>query len=167
MKVTNKYIFFWGGILSNWATTPLVLPESNITVPTSEHYFMYLKAIYFNDFEVADKILNSISPREAKKLGRLVKNFSEEDWEKERENAMLKALRLKFNQSEEFKNIILSAKKRNLNFVEASPHDSIWGIGMAEDHPNLLNTSLWGLNLLGKCLNIIRDESTISEGTKE
>lgn len=164
MKITKNYIFFWGGsVLSNWADTPLILPNINITVPTSEHYFMYLKAIYFNDVETAEEILKSKTPRDAKKLGRKVKNFSEELWRNERENAMLTALKLKFQQSSKFRKIIVAAKKSNLEFAEASPHDSIWGIGMGEDHPNLLNTSLWGLNLLGKCLNTIRDEAILEE----
>lgn len=164
MKITKNYIFFWGGsVLSNWADTPLILPNINITVPTSEHYFMYLKAIYFNDVETAEEILKSKTPRDAKKLGRKVKNFSEELWRNERENAMLTALRLKFQQSSKFRKIIVAAKKSNLEFAEASPHDSIWGIGMGEDHPNLLNTSLWGLNLLGKCLNTIKDEAILEE----
>lgn len=164
MKITKNYIFFWGGsVLSNWADTPLILPNINITVPTSEHYFMYLKAIYFNDVETAEEILKSKTPRDAKKLGRKVKNFSEELWRDERENAMLTALRLKFQQSSKFRKIIVAAKKSNLEFAEASPHDNIWGIGMGEDHPNLLNTSLWGLNLLGKCLNTIKDEAILEE----
>lgn len=164
MKVTKNYIFFWGGsILSNWAETPLILPDINVTVPTSEHYFMYLKAMYFKDTETAEKILKSKTPRDAKKLGREVKNFSEELWEKERENAMLTALRLKFKQNLEFRKMILAAKSSKVDFAEASPHDSIWGIGMGENHPNLLNTSLWGLNLLGKCLNTIKDEAVLKE----
>lgn len=32
------------------------------------------------------------------------------------------------------------------------------GIGMGENDPNRLDTSKWGLNLLGKCLDRIRQE---------
>ena len=44
------------------------------------------------------------------------------------------------------------------SFVEASPVDSIWGIGMAENNPDLLDTSRWGQNLLGKALTELRDK---------
>ena len=97
-------------------------------------------------------------PRDAKKLGRQVSGFIEEDWEKERENAMMDTLRLKFSQSEEARYELLRLKYFDKSFVEASPRDRIWGIGMSEDDPNLLDTSRWGLNLLGKCLDRIRQE---------
>lgn len=32
------------------------------------------------------------------------------------------------------------------------------GNGMSEDDPSLLDTSKWGLNLLGKCLDRVRQE---------
>jgi ribA/ribD-fused uncharacterized protein len=41
--------------------------------------------------------------------------------------------------------------------VEASPVDKVWGIGMAEDHPEIENPAMWqGLNLLGFALMEVR-----------
>lgn len=40
--------------------------------------------------------------------------------------------------------------------AEASPRDAVWGIGMAEDHPNVTDQSVWGQNLLGKALMKVR-----------
>lgn len=71
---------------------------------------------------------------------------------------MMDALRLKFTQSEEARNELLNTKYLDKSFVEASPIDSIWGIGMGENDSNRLDTSKWGLNLLGKCLDRIRQE---------
>lgn len=48
--------------------------------------------------------------------------------------------------------------------AEASPQDAIWGIGMAEDHPNVNDTSLWGPNLLGKALMKVRE--ALRDGNK-
>lgn len=42
---------------------------------------MYLKALYFGDLEVAEKILSAVTPKEAKKLGRQVKNFDSKSWD--------------------------------------------------------------------------------------
>ena len=41
--------------------------------------------------------------------------------------------------------------------VEASPVDSIWGVGMAQDHVDIQNPEKWkGLNLLGFALMQVR-----------
>mgnify|MGYP003516350373 FL=1 len=54
---------------------------------------------------------------------------------------------------------LLDSKYDNKTFVEASPFDTIWGTGMDEDNPNVEYESKWkGLNLLGKCINKIREE---------
>ena len=51
---------------------------------------------------------------------------------------------------------LLNTKDRII--VEASPVDSIWGIGMAADNPNVTNPELWkGYNLLGYALMEVRD----------
>ncbi len=43
--------------------------------------------------------------------------------------------------------------------VEASPMDTIWGIGLAEDDPRAHNKDTWmGKNLLGYALTEVRDE---------
>mgnify|MGYP006105085405 FL=1 len=42
--------------------------------------------------------------------------------------------------------------------MEASPVDTIWGIGMASDNVNIENPSKWeGENLLGYALMEVRD----------
>jgi hypothetical protein len=43
-------------------------------------------------------------------------------------------------------------------FVEASPVDKIWGVGLAEDDPLIYDKANWlGQNLLGKALNAAQD----------
>ena len=43
--------------------------------------------------------------------------------------------------------------------VESSPEDSIWGIGMHETHPDILDKSKWqGKNWLGQAIMRVRDE---------
>lgn len=168
MKVTENYVFFWGGVFSNWYTSPIKLEntsivnmdgnEENVVFPTSEHYFMYLKAMAFGDNDSAWKIIHTETPKEAKKLGRGVKGFNDAEWELLREPKMLIALRAKFSQNPELKKELLSPKYKGKHFVEASPYDKIWGIGKGEEDPTLLETTEWGLNLLGRCLDKIREE---------
>jgi ribA/ribD-fused uncharacterized protein len=48
---------------------------------------------------------------------------------------------------------------KNKIFVEASPLDSIWGIGLAEDAEGIDDPSYWlGLNLLGQALTLVKNQ---------
>lgn len=163
MRITNKHVFFWGGILGNWYPTPSgisgVIEGRQITVPTSEHLFMYIKAVCFKDYDTAQEILNTPSPKEAKKLGRKVKGFSEEIWESVRENAMYTAVKLRAAFDPEYKSEILKPEYVGRSFVEASPFDKVWGIGLSEEDQKADDEENWpGLNLLGKTLNRLREE---------
>ena len=80
MKVTDKHVFFWRSAFSNWHISPFVaeIEGKKLEFTTSEQYFMYVKAITFKDYETAERILKEgISPRIAKDLGRLVKNYDD------------------------------------------------------------------------------------------
>jgi ribA/ribD-fused uncharacterized protein len=47
----------------------------------------------------------------------------------------------------------------NREIVEASPEDKIWGIGMHETNPDILDKSKWlGTNWLGEAIMRVRDE---------
>lgn len=155
MRVTDKHVFFWGSEFSNFY--PCKFTVNEIEFNCSEQYFMWRKAKYFNDDESAEKILKASRPEEQKKLGRNVKNFDNVKWEKEREDAMYQGVYNKFSQNPELKKLLL--KYPNHKFVEASPYDRIWGIGMREDAFGVTNEDNWlGLNLLGKIISQVRDE---------
>lgn len=131
--------------------------DNENTFYSSEQYFMYCKALMFEDNKMATKILRNKSPALAKKYGRLVKNYSEDVWEVFREDIMTDALRFKFNQ-----NPVLARKLKltgNAILVEASPTDKIWGVGLSLTSILIYNKTKWkGLNLLGKCLMRVRGE---------
>lgn len=159
----TQYIYFYGyssknpyNYFSNFY--PLNFKDTNGTIYCcSEQYFMKKKQERFDvsNEELANKIMNSKNPKEIKKLGRQVKNFDEEIWNKERYDIMKDALKLKFSQ-EELKNKLVSTG--NAILVEASPTDRIWGIGMNESQVNSTHTNWKGLNLLGRALMEIREE---------
>jgi ribA/ribD-fused uncharacterized protein len=162
MRITDDYVFFWGEEFSNFFPCNITFRwgDDVMKFTTSEQMFMWLKAKAFNDDEIANKILLAETPREAKKLGRKVKNFTDEIWVEKRKPAMRLALRHKFsNENPKLMAFILDEKFNGKTFVEASPFDKIWGIGLAENDELADNKANWkGLNLLGECLNEIRDE---------
>ena len=70
---------------------------------------------------------------------------------------MKTAVKEKFIQNEYLLQEILSTD--NLEFVEASPYDTVWGVGLTEDDPLILNKKNWkGQNLLGIILTEVRNE---------
>lgn len=163
MKTTDRYVFFLRGVLGNWIRVPggirLRINEREVNLPTSEHVFMALKASYFNDENIFEKIINTPSPKEAKRLGRLVKGFDESLWKKVREEAMYSAIKHRSIYDIKFTTELLNPEYEGKEFVECNPYDVIWSCGWSEDNENALDSNNWrGLNLLGKLLTKLRKE---------
>ncbi len=154
MKTTDKYVFFWHGPFSNWHPAHVMLGDHIFA--NSEQAFMYLKAIFFGDSETGRLICKAATPKDAKDLGRQIKNYNDAAWTDVREKFMLDCCLAKFAQSEELKRELLATGDRIL--VEASPIDKVWGIGLAEDAPGVEDEANWqGQNLLGKVLMEVRE----------
>lgn len=135
----------------------------NIDFSTSEHGFMYEKAMLFKDFTVASNILKVTTPRQAKDLGRKVGSSKESEdlWIKFREDIMFKHCYVKFSTIKKLRKAIL--KTGDAILVEASPRDTIWGIGYNVKNAPKSDKATWGLNLLGKTLMRVR-EKLIEDG---
>lgn len=151
----NKYVFFWNGIYSQWY--PSIMVIDGLTFTSCEQYMMYMKAITFNDEEIAEEILNNENPSIIKKLGRQIKNFDRAIWDSVCLAIVYKGNLAKFSQSEPLKKQLLATGNKII--VEASPYDKIWGIGMAEGDVGIDNPTNWkGLNLLGNAIMLVRNE---------
>lgn len=162
----SKFLFFWGHqpdkdgtitktCFSQWWLSSFKV--NGVTYKTAEHWMMAKKAELFNDKEVLEKILQSKSPAEAKKLGRQVKNYNDAVWLENRFEIVKEGNYHKFSQNPDLKAFLINTHESII--VEASPVDPIWGIGMAGDHKDALNPEKWkGLNLLGFALMEVRDE---------
>lgn len=154
-KYNDKYVAFWGGCFSNFFPCQFTLEGKTWT--TSEKYFMWKKAMTFGDTEIADEILKHDAPREVKKLGRQVKNFSSEVWDKVKVDIMYAGVNAKFTQDAECNDCI--KEFQNQKFVEGSPDDTIWGVGIHYADEKVFDESKWrGQNLLGNILTRVRDE---------
>ena len=168
MRITDKRVYFWASVLGNWSRVKdgILLPDeltrevglNSVRVPTSEHVFMYLKARFFKDLEIAKQILETPDPKTAKKLGRAVRGFDEEKWVTYREEAMWTALTLRYRYDQRFRDYLMKPEFEGKEFVEANPYDKIWSCGYLEDDPRIdLPEESWpGLNLLGKLLGKLR-----------
>jgi len=151
----NKYTFFWGGIFSQWARFDMSI--DGITFNCCEQYMMYSKAKFFGDEETAKEIMKSTNPAEQKRLGRKVKNFNTELWNKVCFSIVYKANYAKFSQNPTLKEGLLATEDRIL--VEASPEDRIWGIGMGVENTGISDPANWqGSNLLGFALTLVKQE---------
>jgi ribA/ribD-fused uncharacterized protein len=166
----NNIVFFTHSCFSQWyggfegqdSTFTMDSSEistyqmGEITFNCAEQAMMYGKALLFEDLETAKKIMQTKSPAEQKALGRTIANFDSEEWDKRKWSLLGQINMEKFIQHPEFLEVL---KKYSHQIIcEASPWDSIWGIGMSVDDDGVEDVKNWkGQNLLGKVLMTVRD----------
>jgi len=149
-------LFFWGHtakgpgagkhVLSQWWPAAFSLDGQGYA--SAEQYMMMQKAKLFGDEEACSRILSTRSPSEAKRLGRRVKGFDDKLWSAHRFAIAVRGNTAKFGQNPELRDWLIGTGEQVL--VEASPADTIWGIGLAADDKRALDPRTWrGLNLLG------------------
>ena len=139
--------------LSQWY--PCEFEAEGTKYTSAEQYMMAEKARLFGDEEIRAQILKTSDPAICTKLGRKVRNFHQEKWNKNRENIARKGNFYKFSQNAKLREFLLSTGDKIL--VEASPRDRIWGIGMGKSNPDALDPAKWrGRNLLGFAIMSVR-----------
>jgi len=150
----DNFLFFYGGPFSQWYGSKFEV--SGVEYNCAEQFMMAAKARIFGDKEALKKIMASEDPKEQKALGREVKGFSEISWNRTAKEVVYIANLAKFSEPE-LKKVLLDTGNKEL--VEASPYDTIWGIGLGEDDPDRLDKSKWkGTNWLGEVLMRVRRE---------
>ncbi|MER8068712.1 NADAR family protein [Streptomyces sp. NPDC094034] len=161
----EKYLLFWGhaaqrdgtlgaGCLSQWWPSPFTV--DGVEYATAEHWMMAGKARLFGDEEAERAALEAAHPALAKKAGRLVRDFDETVWERERFGIVVEGSVHKFGRNAALRGFLMATGDRIL--VEASPMDRIWGIGLASDDERARDPERWrGLNLLGLALMEARE----------
>jgi len=120
-----------------------------------EQFMMRAKAVLMGDMETADKIMATTDPRTIKALGREVKNFKADLWDKVKFDVVYNGCKEKFTQNEKLKKALMETGDKKI--CEASPYDRIWGIALNEESAKRIPESEWpGQNLLGKVLMKVR-----------
>lgn len=151
-----SFLFFYSNkdIYSNWY--PAKFTIDNIQFANSEQAMMYYKAVLFQDSRICSLLKKEKNPATCKRLGRAIEGFNESKWQNCRCKIMTKVLYNKFSQNPKLKEQLLATDDKIL--VEASPYDTIWGIGLDKNDNRTLNPNYWkGLNLLGFCLMEVRE----------
>jgi len=155
-RFTAKYFMFWGSIFSQWHKATFKDCDGT-EFSSAEQFMFYHKARLFNDTESLKAIMATTDPKKQKALGRGVKGFTEELWIEHREKIVFLGSFYKFSQNKELRNDLLFFGDRT--FVEASPVDKIWGVGLHYNDVRAEDPTQWnGLNLLGKQLNLAAKE---------
>lgn len=155
IEIRDGYALFWGGWASNWYMTDMVI--DGMKYNCCEQYMMASKAKLFWDYATLGKIMKSNNPKDQKKLGRGVIGFKELEWDKVKFDVVLRGNLEKYKQNKELRELLLETG--DAKFVECSPYDKIWGIGLTSDSEDATVPDRWlGLNLLGKVLDLVREK---------
>ncbi len=129
------------GCFSNFSAHPIRLDGK--TWPTSEHYFQAQK---FEEPEHREAIRREKSPMIAARMGRDRKKTLRRDWESVKVSIMTDAVRAKFQQHEDIREILMGTG--DAKRVEHTENDSYWGDGGDGS----------GKNMLGQILMRVRTE---------
>lgn len=160
----DDFVFFWGHddrskgmskvCLSQWFQCSFIVDDQYYNC--AEQFMMAEKARIFGDEEIRQQILAEYSQMTMKKLGRQVRNYDDVIWKERRFDIVEKGNIAKFSQNKSLMNFLISTEDKIL--VEASPKDTVWGIGLAESSSDTINPRKWqGENLLGFALMEVRD----------
>jgi ribA/ribD-fused uncharacterized protein len=167
-----EYLLFWGhkpagagrvgpGCLSQW--WPVMFTVDGLSYASAEHFMMAGKALLFGDAGTAERIRQAPDPAAAKALGREVGGFDEQRRAARRFDVAVAGNLAKFGQHAGLRQFLLGTGDRVL--VEASPHDTVWGIGLAAGDERATSPERWrGLNLLGFALMEVRQRLKAEPG---
>jgi ribA/ribD-fused uncharacterized protein len=156
MKRTQSFAYFNGpeSVFSAWY--PVQFHYHAMPFEDVIHFLNYSKAKLFGDELLAERILKAKDPKLCRELGRNVKRFNQEKWNKECDKFMRIGCREKFLQHNDLLTALFETGDRII--VEANPRDFYWGIGLTEDDPRALHPCLWfGKNRLGGLLTAVRE----------
>ena len=150
-------IGFFGELnpLSNFH--PAAFVYNNIHYTTSEQFIQHQKALYFNDHQMATRIITAERPADCKAMGTDIKNFNQDRWDSIAKEICKPGIREKFKQQPALMDVLINCTQDKL-IVECAS-DKVWGTGYALSKPDCLNKRKWvSQGILGEILTEIRDE---------
>lgn len=144
----DRHIFFtaWD-LLGPYAATPI--KTHGHSFPTAEHLYTYLKAIFYDDIDTAQRVLRASTPLDAHILAKCVEGYSEQSWS----SHIPHIIKFIINHKSENKDIFnILSKYNDCSFVYCDPHDGILGCGQSIN--SIINEGYAGrgTNYLGEAL---------------
>lgn len=184
----DDYDYFWGLECYQSNFYPAKFKFRGQEFISSEQFFMYCKALVFNRPVIAKQILDeakkyqlakdfiadNITPDEIiknpisqktwkgmqmafKAFGRKIDNYNDTVWNEKRYFIMKEGVKQKFKQNPYLLELMMETNDKF--FVEASPYDDIWGIGLNERDARKVGPINWkGKNLLGCLMTEVKNE---------
>ena len=170
-RSTNLVLGFLGELhpLSNFHRCNFT--EGGLRFNSGEQYIQYTKAYYYENMELAGRILNTEKPLDCKRLSREIRYPSDKGrWSEIAKEMCYRGLKVKFEQNENLKQFLIHTGNKTI--VESSM-DKLWGTGVPLYVKNCLDPKAWtSQGLLGEILTEIRMElhrkrtlSSSNEGT--
>ncbi len=153
----ERFVYFWQkhSLFSQWHRLPFT--HRGEVFVTAEQWMMAGKARVFGDEATRARILATEDPAEQKSLGRKVSPFDGAVWEARSFGVVYLGNALKFRAGTPQRERLVETA--GFTLVEASPMDTIWGIGLGAENERALRRSTWrGKNRLGAVLTALRDD---------
>lgn len=126
------------GCFSNFSKHPIVMGGKEW--PTSEHYFQGQK---FAGTEHEEEVRRAKSAMVAARMGRERKRPLRKDWESVKDAIMREAVRAKFTQHDDLREVLLGTGDAEI--VEHTANDRYWGDGGDGSGKNMLGVILMEL----------------------
>ena len=139
----ERFTFFYGGFMSQWVPSDFTV--GGVKYCNAEQYMMASKARTFGNQWRLGRIMATRDPHGMKMIhGRSVRDF------------VFRGNVAKFSQNPDFLDLLYGTIGTTI--VEASPTDTIWGIGLSEYDDDIHDRNNWrGTNWLGEVLMEVRD----------
>ena len=156
-KDNDMHIAFAGelSLYSNFHHSPFTV--NGETLHSAEQWVQYQKALMFGDSHIANKILQSKTPLECKKLSYQINGVDNNKWHNEGYEICLDDIWEKFIQNPTLLSMLHTTKPKIL--VEAT-NNRLWGTGIPLCNNDALNTEKWrSTGWLSRMLLSIRDDS--------
>jgi ribA/ribD-fused uncharacterized protein len=169
MRVTDTQVLFWGGPASQWfksdfeAYLPVITNSDDgrrsirkgselHQFSSAEKYMMMSKASVFGDADAIKAMAPTHDVKKLKDAGRKVRGFVPEVWDSVNIPIVTIGTYSKTVQNDGI--WAFANEMGDREYVEGSPVDRIWGVGLAWDDPKIETRDNWlGENRLGICWN--------------
>ena len=158
-KEDNHTVGFFGELspLSNFH--PANFTVNGVHYTSSEQFIQHTKALLFNDYATAKKIINATNAMECKELSREILNFEKTTWEENAKSKCKPGIFQKFYQNSCLRDVLIHCTG-DKQIIE-SAKDKFWGTGIPLQDDDCLNPRKWlsrGPGIMGEILTEIREE---------